>query len=50
MHCSNCDSLVGKNDRFCGECGVQLHTDSQPSDSPSNNNEKVEVFKKNISQ
>ncbi|MGW7798375.1 zinc ribbon domain-containing protein [Staphylococcus xylosus] len=50
MHCSNCSSLVSKNDRFCGECGNQLQTNSQPSESPSNNNEKVAVFKQNVTQ
>lgn len=50
MHCSNCSSLVSKNDRFCGECGNQLQTNSQSSESPSNNNEKVEGFKQNVTQ
>ena len=50
MNCSNCGSLVSKNDRFCGECGNQLQTNSQSSESSSNNNEKVEVFKQNVTQ
>ncbi|SUN02212.1 Uncharacterised protein [Staphylococcus microti] len=42
MHCSNCGSLISKNDRFCGKCGKQLQANFQSSESPSNNNGKVE--------
>ncbi|SUM31027.1 Uncharacterised protein [Staphylococcus gallinarum] len=50
MHCSNCGSLVSKNDRFCGECGNQLQTNSQSPESSNNNNERVEIFKQNVTQ